>query len=280
MANAGVTLCDNNLLSVELTAAQFEWISQTVYQRSGINLQVGKENLVKARLMKQLRRLGLNSFDSYLEYIQNDSRGEELAVMVDALTTNKTSFFREPQHFDFLRTQVLPQLQQKRLRLWSAACSSGEEPYTIAMLLREELPQVDTWDCRILATDISDRVLTKAREAVYEADAVKDIPYAFASRYLTKICTKPDAYRISNNVQKLITFAKLNLMEPWPMSGPFDVIFCRNVMIYFDKSTRKALVHRFWELLKAGGHLFVGHSESLTTSSREFRYVHPAVYVK
>jgi chemotaxis protein methyltransferase CheR len=230
--------------------------------------------------MRQMRRLGLNSFDSYLEYIQNDSRGEELAVMVDALTTNKTSFFREPQHFDFLRTQVLPRLQQKRLRLWSAACSSGEEPYTIAMLLREELPQLDTWDCRILATDISDRVLIKAREAVYEEDIVRDIPSAFVSRYMTRLGIKPDAYRINDNVRKLITFANLNLMDPWPMRGPFDVIFCRNVMIYFDKSTQKALVHRFWEMLKPGGYLFVGHSESLTTSSQEFRYAQPAVYVK
>ncbi|MCG6537599.1 MAG: protein-glutamate O-methyltransferase CheR, partial [Syntrophales bacterium LBB04] len=275
MSNAGIALSDNDFFSVELTASQFSRISRIVYERSGINFQLGKEGLVKGRLIKRLRHLRLTNFDSYLEYIQNAANSHELAVMIDALTTNKTSFFREPRHFDFLRMHILPRLQQHRLRLWSAACSSGEEPYSIAMQLREELPQVDSWDCRILATDISDRVLTKARQALYDEETVRGIPSALLCRYLTKVQSRPDIYRVNDNVRKMVTFAHLNLIEPWPMSGPFDVIFCRNVMIYFDKPTQKTLVYRFWRLLKPGGYLTVGHSECLMSASQEFKYAHP-----
>jgi chemotaxis protein methyltransferase CheR len=142
------------------------------------------------------------------------------------------------------------------------------------------MPQVDSWDCRILATDISRRILAKAREATYDEDAVAEVPPALLQQHFIRLRTRPETYRVNDNVRALVTFGHLNLMEPWPMKGPFDVIFCRNVMIYFDKATQQALVHRFWELLKPGGHLFVGHSESLMTSSQEFRYAQPAVYIK
>lgn len=271
------------LLSTDLSPAQFHKIRQMLYDLCGINLGDGREELVKSRLTKRLRALNLNDFDRYLEYIEKDSSGRELTTMVDSLTTNKTSFFREAQHFEYLRQQILPKRRGagKRIRLWSAGCSSGEEPFSLAILLREAIADTAGWDIRILATDISDRVLAKAREAAYDEDALQDVPPPLLQKYFTALRTAPPrTYRVQDSVRSLVRLAKLNLMGPWPMKGPFDVIFCRNVMIYFDKATQQRLVHRYWEMLAPGGHLFVGHSESLTTSSHEFRYVQPAVYVK
>ena len=272
-----------DLLTVELNDTQFEKISQLLYRLCGINLRTGKEELVKARLVKRLRFLGMESFDEYLRLIEEDPCGEELALMVDALTTNKTSFFREPEHFEYLRQEVLPALGQNRarMRFWSAGCSSGEEPFSLAMLLREELPGLDRQDVRILATDISVETLGKAREAVYDEEILKDVPALLLQKYFT--CTKskpPRTYKAKESIRKMIYFSRLNLMDAWPMRGPFDVIFCRNVMIYFDKPTQERLVNCFFELLAPGGYLFVGHSESLAYVSHKFSYVKPAVYVR
>lgn len=276
-----------DLLAAELSRAQFEQISQRVYDICGINLQPGKEGLVKSRLMKRLRALGLSSFDGYLQYVEGEGSGLELGAMIDVLTTNKTNFFREPQHFDFLRERILPRFQatggERRLRLWSAGCSYGKEPYTIAMLMREEIPDIDRCDARILATDISARVLEKAREGVYEEEEeiAREVPPQLLQKHFTYIRKgRSLSYRVNDRVKSMIRFARLNLMDQWPMKGPFDVIFCRNVLIYFDKATQRELAHRFWELLAPGGHLFIGHSERLTTSARELKYVQPAVYVK
>ena len=272
---------DTDLASLELSAAQFERISLLMYRLCGINLHHGKEELVKARLMKRLRKLGLSSFQHYLRYIERDKSGQELAIMIDALTTNKTSFFREPQHFDYLRRQILPRLMKRRIRVWSAGCSSGEEPFSIAILLREELSGIDRKDVRILGTDISKRMLEVARAAVYEQEALRDVPPQLLLKYFTCVQTKPPrTYRVNDTVSVMVRLARLNLMGEWPMRGPFDVIFCRNVMIYFDKNTRQELIHRFWELLQPGGLLFLGHSESLTALSHQFRYVQPAIYIK
>ena len=163
----------------------------------------------------------------------------------------------------------------------SAGCSSGEEPYSIALLLREEIPDIDRWDVRILATDISSKILAIAREAVYAEQTVEDIPPQLLRKYFTCIQTPgARAYRVNENVRAMVRLGHLNLMEPWPMKGPFDVISCRNVMIYFDKATQQDLVQRFWKLLRPEGYLFIGHSESLTGSSHEFHYVQPAIYLK
>lgn len=274
---------DNQAMSPSLTDAQFENISRRVYNLCGINLQTGKEELVRSRLFKRLRALGLQSFDDYIGYVEKESSGIELATMIDVLTTNKTSFFREEHHFDFLRRQIIPKIRNASdgFRIWSAGCSSGQEPYTIAMLLRSEIPDIDSLDVRILATDISSIMLQKVKESIYDESALADVPIEFRKRYFTCIGTKPTrAYRVNDNVRAMIRQAKLNLMEKWPMKGPFDIIFCRNVMIYFDKPTQQKLVHRFWELLKPGGYLFVGHSESLSSISTEFKYTEPAVYAK
>jgi chemotaxis protein methyltransferase CheR len=272
-----------NTLSIELTSAQFKKISGMVYQVCGINLQVGKEGLIKSRLLKRLSALGLSSFDDYLAYLERDRSGGELITMIDALATNKTSFFREAQHFDYLRQHILPKLraETRRLRIWSAGCSSGEEPYTLGIVLREEWPDLDRRDVRILATDISTKILGKAREASYDQEAVAEVPPSLIPKYFTCVQEKPARrYQVKEQITALVKFARLNLMGEWPMKGPFNMIFCRNVMIYFDKPTQQELVQRFWELLEPGGHLFIGHSESLTSSSRRFQYLQPALYVK
>lgn len=265
----------------ELTPAQFTRITQVLHEHAGIRMREGKEGLVRARLTKRLRKLGLSDFDAYLDYVQKEPTRREFAEMIDALTTNKTSFLREATHFDFLRDTVFPTLHGP-VRIWSAGCSSGEEPYTLAMLCNEAFPDVATRDVRILATDLSHRVLAQAKAGVYPAENMGDVPAPWLQKYWTR---KQDAqgrgvFEADKPLRRLVHFAKLNLMERWPMQGPFDAILCRNVMIYFDKATQQQLVQRYWQLLRPGGHLFVGHSESLTGLAHTFRYVQPAVYVK
>lgn len=264
----------------ELTPAQFTRITTLLYDHAGIRMREGKEGLVRARLAKRLRRLGLPDFDAYLSHVEREPDRSEFAEMIDALTTNKTSFLREASHFDYLRDEVFPTLTGS-VRLWSAGCSSGEEPYTLAMLLNESFSGSTPRDTRILATDISHRVLGTAKAGLYPTDLMSDVPGAWLQKYWTK---KRDGarevYEAGPALRRLVHFAKLNLMEKWPMQGPFDAILCRNVMIYFDKGTQQRLVERYHALLKPGGHLFVGHSESLTGLTHRFRYVQPAVYVK
>lgn len=265
----------------ELTPAQFSRITRLLHDHAGIRMREGKEGLVRARLTKRLRKLGLADFDAYLTFVEQEPGRREFAEMIDALTTNKTSFLRESSHFDYLRDSVFPTLNGP-VRIWSAGCSSGEEPYTLAMLCNESFSDIATRDVRILSTDISHRVLGTAKAATYPAEHMSDVPNAWMNKYWVK---KADAggrpvYEANKALRRLVHFAKLNLMEQWPMKGPFDAILCRNVMIYFDKATQQQLVERYWALLRPGGHLFVGHSESLTGLTHRFRYVMPAVYVK
>ena len=264
----------------ELTPADFRRVASLARAVAGINLVPGKEGLVRARLSRRLRAHGCATFAAYLDLVDADRTHGELKAMVDALTTNKTSFFREPQHFDYLATSVLPQVAAggRAPRLWSAGCASGEEPYTLAMVVRETIgaPLADA--TRILATDISARVLARAAEATYGAEIEGDVARARLRRHF--VAAGDGRWRVADPVRHLVRFARLNLMGAWPMRGPFDAILCRNVMIYFDKPTQAALVDRFWELLAPGGHLLVGHSESLTGLAHRFRYVRTAVYVK
>ncbi len=272
----------NTLLSeCELTAAQFARITRVLHEHAGIRMREGKEGLVRARLAKRLRKLNFADFDAYLEFVEKEPGRKEFAEMIDALTTNKTSFLREATHFDFLRERIFPELRGP-VRIWSAGCSSGEEPYTLAMLARDAFGEGAKRDVKILATDLSHRVLTTAKTAAYPADTMSDVPNQWLQKYWAK---GQDAqgrvvYEAGPSLRSLVHFAKLNLMERWPMQGPFDAILCRNVMIYFDKATQQELVERYWALLRPGGHLFVGHSESLTGLTHRFRYVQPAVYVK
>lgn len=259
---------------------QFDKLCSKVYDLCGINLKKGKEELVHSRLQRRLNELKLNTFEQYFNFVENDRQGAELVKMIDVLTTNKTSFFREIQHFEFLRDRVLPNLSDNRLRIWSAACSSGEEPYSIAILLAETLPNFKNWDIRILATDISTKVLAKAREAVYDADTLDPVPDAWRKKYFEKAGPDGRHWRVVAPLRNLISYARLNFMDKFPMRGPFDVIFCRNAMIYFDKPTQETLVCRFYDLIAPGGYLMVGHSESLTGTKHNFRYIQPATYQK
>ena len=272
---------DTGLTPIKLKKAQFERISQLVGRLTGINLHPGKHELVRARLTNRLRILGLRSFDAYMEYLEHDHPEEELVAMIEAMTTNKTSFFREPQHFGYLCRQVVPGLRNRKIRVWSAGCSSGEEPYSTAILLDEAISDHALWDIGILATDLSSHMIAHARNGIYDKNHLREVPPLLISKYFTCIETRPvRRYQVIELLRRRVHFARLNLMGEWPMRGPFDVIFCRNVMIYFDKFTQEQLVNRFWKLLKPGGHLFVGHSESLAGSPHKFRYVQPATYVK
>jgi chemotaxis protein methyltransferase CheR len=262
----------------------FGELSKLIYDLCGISLHDGKKELVQGRLSKRMRALGIGSFPEYLDHVRADKAGTEVTEMLDAISTNKTSFFREEDHFTFLAETLLPRLKDrgtKRVCVWSAGCSSGEEPYTIAITLQEAIPQLATWNARILATDISTHVLQKARQAHYSATSVEPVSPATRSRSFDTVGSHQNKiYQVKPHLRKLVHFARLNLMESWPMKGPFDAIFCRNVMIYFDRATRERLIGRYWSLLGSGGMFFVGHSESLTGIEHQFRYVQPAVYEK
>lgn len=268
--------------SADLHTRHFKKISQTIYQICGIKLLPGKEEMVKARLMKRLRVLGLTGFQQYLDFVEQDKSGAELSRMVDLLTTNKTDFFRELPHFDYLRKDVLPALSlQKKTRWWSAGCSSGEEPYSIAIQLRENLPGNSISNIKILATDISSRMVHKAREAIYEYQKLQDVsPYLIRKYFNCIQSAAPPVYQAKQKIRDMVQVARLNLMQAWPMKGPFTIIFCRNVMIYFDKPTQEKLINRFWDLLEYGGYLFVGHSESMAGISHKFQYIQPAIFRK
>lgn len=267
-----------------MTEGQFTYISTLVKNACGINLHDGKKELVKARLCKILRALKITDFDEYIERIANDPR--EMTRMLDSLSTNLTYFFRESQHFNYLREVELPALlyrnrQSRRLRLWSAGCSSGEEPYSMAVTVREVLASAKDWDVGILATDLSTRMLEQAKQATYDLERFREMPRNYLSQYFRLLETRPvKRYGIKEELRSMVTFGQLNLMGYWPMKGPFDVIFCRNVMIYFDKQTQARLIQRYWDILAPEGLLFVGHSESLSGINHNFEYVQPAIYRK
>ncbi|MEJ5187422.1 MAG: protein-glutamate O-methyltransferase CheR [Candidatus Geothermincolales bacterium] len=266
----------------ELGEREFRKISSMAYQIARLNLHQGKKLLVQNRLSKRLRALGIPSFREYLEYLE--ANPDEVRIMVDCLTTNFTRLFREPEHFEFLREVVIPWLEslpEERIRLWSAGCSSGEEPYSIAIFLREHMRDLDARDLLILATDISVKALTRAREGVYREDQLRDCPAQWRLKYFTRFKSGGENYfRVSPAISRLVRFHYLNLADPWPMKGPFQVIFCRNVMIYFDRDTQEELVHRFHDYLAPGGYFFVGHSESLARIKNPFRYRKPSIYQK
>ncbi|HEX6807666.1 MAG TPA: protein-glutamate O-methyltransferase CheR [Gemmatimonadaceae bacterium] len=257
---------------------------ELLFETCGIRLRDGKEELVRSRLGRRVVDAGASSFAAYLDRVETDAARRqfaELGALVDALTTNQTAFFREPAHFDFLTAKVLPAIAHgaRPIRVWSAGCSTGEEPFTIAALMREHLPADRFAGARILATDVSSRALARARAATYGARAITAIPATLRRRTLD-VSSSGDRFVVREELRAIVRFARLNLIRDWPLRGPFDAIFCRNVMIYFDAGVRQRLVERLWHLLAPGGHLFVGHAESLGTLTHGFRYVQPAVYVR
>lgn len=269
--------------AVEMDAGTFDRLRNLIYERSGITLGDGKKALLTSRLQSRMRTLGLDGYRSYLEYVLADGNGDELIELLDAVSTNVTSFFREPQHFHFLTRDFNRQTKAgvKRYRVWSAASSSGEEPYTIAMTLLEQMPAPPI-DVKILATDISTRVLSACKEAVYEREKLKTVPSELRSRFFEPVEVDGQRMaRVKDPLRRMVSFTRLNLSTPpFPMKGPFDVIFCRNVMIYFDPQVKKALLTDMHRLLRPGGFLIIGHAESLSGLGLPFSLVEPAVYVR
>jgi chemotaxis protein methyltransferase CheR len=258
-----------------LTRRNLEEIADYIHGHAGIVLTEAKATLVYSRLAKRVRKLGLADFDQYCALVRSPEGAAERGEMLAALTTNLTRFFREPHHFDHFRRHVAPGLAAaardgQRVRLWSAACSSGEEPYSMALTLLEQLPDAARHDVRILATDIDPHMVARARSGVYSAEAVSPIPAALRERYLRRDTVDGQAvWRVDDAVRALVTCNELNLIGPWPMKGRFDVVFCRNVVIYFDEATQVRLWSRFRDALVEGGRLYVGHSERVETPGFE-----------
>jgi chemotaxis protein methyltransferase CheR len=281
-------LVESIMKDVMLTEEDFHRVSQLVYDHCGINLHGGKKELVRARLAKRLRAKNLTSFSEYIDYAVNDSTGFEFSMLVDSLSTNLTSFFREIQHFEFLQHTCLPFLMKKKskqsrckIRCWSAGCSSGEEPYSLAITLLDAFHGQGNWDIKVLATDISTTILSRAKAGIYDQKRIEPLSLQQVQKYLTvKRIDGEKVYEANKLLKDTIVFRYLNLIGDWPVSGPLDFIFCRNVMIYFDKPTQQRLISHFYDLLDSGGLLFTGHSESLTGIKHNFKYVQPTIYAK
>jgi chemotaxis protein methyltransferase CheR len=252
--------------AIEMTPDDFRRIANSVHAEYGLFLPEVKKDLVYSRLLRRVRILGLPDFSAYCALVESAAGTAERTEMLSALTTNVTHFFREMHHFDLLRNRILPPLltaarKGARVRLWSAGCSSGQEPYSLALTLLSLLPDAARFDIRILATDVDPQVLARAREGLYPASDRATIPEPMLAQFTEET---PQGLRIGDAARALVRFAPLNLMEDWPMRGPFDLIFCRNVAIYFDTRTQERLWQRFAAMLRPGAHLLIGHSERVT----------------
>lgn len=267
----------------KFTKHDFDLLRDLVNKHTGIKLSDHKQEMLYSRLSRRLQALNLKSFFSYYKLLQADD-GEELVHFINAMTTNLTAFFREPHHFELLEQKLLPQLLIKkqatrRLRIWSAGCASGEEAYSTAMVLKEIVPV--NWDVKILATDLDSQVLEKGKLGIYEKDKITGMSPTRLHRWFKRGSgANIGQVQVIPELQFLVTFKHLNLMHKWPMHGPFDIIFCRNVVIYFDKDTQKVLFERFANILDNNGYLLIGHSENLFQLSTRFHLLQKTVYVK
>ncbi len=270
----------------DLTKQEYELFRRLVYDHTGINLGDAKQQLVRSRLGKRLRQGGFGSYRAYYEHIKRDTTGKELGELVDAISTNTTHLFREQQHFEFLGGVLGKLLDDRKwrainreLRVWSAGCSSGDEPYSIAMTVDDALGTNLGW--RLLATDISTQILEKAKAGIYEPHRLGTVPPEYKRRYLVRAAGDQGHMQMSPTLRSKITFARLNLMDDrFPFRQGFHFIFCRNVMIYFDPPTQETLVAKYTAHLQPGGYLLIGHSESLSNIQHTLKYVRPTVYQK
>ena len=264
---------------------EFKFISKLVGERTGIVLSDAKRQMVYGRLSRRLRQLKLTKFSEYCDMLTDGHEGE-LIEFTNAITTNLTAFFRENHHFEYLTETVIPQIRRnnahtKRVRVWSAGCSSGEEPYSIAMCLREAIPESAGWDVKILATDLDSNMVKRGSEGIYTAERVEGLTPSRMKKWVRQgTGENSDKVRMSSKLREMITFKELNLMGDWPIKGPFDFMFCRNVVIYFNKDTQRILFDRYADLLAPKAHLFIGHSESLNKVTDRFNLLGKTIYQK
>lgn len=264
---------------------QFHQFQELIMEHTSIKMPLEKKELLYGRLTRRIRALGLKGFEDYLRLVQSGDP-VEMESFINSVTTNLTSFFREKHHFDHLRDEVIPRLRKanadtRRIRIWSAGCSTGEEPYSIAMTLMEAMPDIYEWDVKILATDIDSQVLATGQRGIYRADRVDGIPRHLAKEWVYKGKGSNKGHvRMSPDLQEFISFKQLNLLGDWPVKGPMDVVFCRNVVIYFDVETQRVLFKKFSNVLPEHGHMYIGHSETLLKISEDFDLLGKTIYQK
>lgn len=269
---------------INITQSEFERLAKYIYSNYGIHLKPEKKALVIGRLQNVLTQANCKNFSEYYDYVMADKSGEAAVTLINRITTNHTFFMRERDHFNYFSNSVLPYLKSVAtdgdLRIWSAGCSSGEEPYTLAMIIDEFFgKEKDHWDSKILATDISEKALEKARMGIYANKDIAVLPFGWRLNYFKSLDAENSV--ISDSLKNEVIFRKFNLMTPsFKFKRKFQVIFCRNVMIYFDEKTKLNLVDKFYEVTENGGYLFIGHSESLNHERTRYKYVMPAVYRK
>lgn len=266
---------------LDLSTQDFTRLVTYIKSTYGIDL-TQKKQLIVGRLTNSLTSMGYTSFKAYIDDVLRDKKPKDLELVLNKLTTNYTYFYREGAHFDYLRDKVLPELEKtkknKVINIWSAGCSSGQEPYTLAMILKEHFGNKG-WDIKLLATDISQNALSTAIQGVYKEDSLDPLPADWKQKYFKKT-SEPGFYQVSDVLRNSVVFKTFNLMEPIRFNTKFDVIFCRNVMIYFDQPTKDALIQRFYDVTERDGYLFIGHSESFNRSVIPYKYIMPAAYRK
>jgi len=265
-----------------LTDEEFNFITDYMKTNYGVNL-IKKRTLIEGRLSNYVIGLGFNNYMDYYRYAINGDSEDEMATLINKLTTNHTYFLRENDHFEFYRDTVLPwvdkTLKSRDLRVWSAGCSSGQEPYTLSMITLNYLgAEAPNWDSTILASDISGRALLAAKEGIYSRENLSDVPRDWLRKYF--IALDKDRYSVSETLKKNVAFRTFNLLSPFPFKKPFQAIFCRNVMIYFDLPTKNEVINKFYDALLPGGYLFIGLSESLSGCKHKFKFVKPSIYQK
>lgn len=275
-----------------LSEKEYIKFRELIYQNTGISLKANKVEMVNSRLLKRLKNLEMISFNDYYDYLINYDDGTELMEMINCITTNKTDFFRENNHFEFMNKVLLPNLKQEcyrtgrlSIRVWSAACSTGEEPYTINIILKEFFKNNTGWDIKILASDLDTNVLSKATDGIYDYNQVSDIPNDLLKEYFYKGEGGNEGFfKVKEKLKNNIIFKKINLIDTtYPIGAPLDIIFCRNVFIYFDQKTVNEIINRFYNYLRPGGYLFLGHSESIDVNDMfkgKLKLVDHTVYVK
>lgn len=267
---------------ITISDKEFRQLAGYIKENYGINLKEEKKTLLMGRLHNVLLEKNFENFSEYFNYLLTDKAGEAIDTLINKITTNHTFFMRETDHFEYFKNVVLPYLvntkKDKDLRIWSAGCSSGEEAYTLAMIVHEFFGiEKNGWDTKILATDISDNVLNTAIKGVYSNERIASLPAQWKLNYFKKLDNEKSV--LGDKIRNEVIFRKFNLMTPaFPFKRKFDVIFCRNVMIYFDHLTKVELVKRFYNGSEAGGYLFIGHAEALNRGETEYRYLKPAIY--